>query len=106
MSSEDWARFLDATDPALRRGRSIFRRLPSPPRCKLCFAPFAGIGRPLMALLGKVPWERNPKVCRSCASWLERKGRGGAEVAATLLFADVRGSTSLARRCPRRPTPR
>ena len=55
-----WERFLSGTDPLLRLGRSLFRYLPSPPRCKLCLAPFAGPGRPLMRLIGKTPWERNP----------------------------------------------
>jgi adenylate cyclase len=97
-NTQEWERFLSGTDPLLRLGRSVFRHLPSPPRCKLCLAPFAGIGRPLMALIGKVPWERNPRVCRFCAAWLRRKGPGGAEVDATLVFADVRGSTALAER--------
>ena len=33
-----WERFLSGTDPLLRLGRSLFRYLPSPPRCKLCLA--------------------------------------------------------------------
>lgn len=95
-STAAWERFLCGTDPLLRLGRSVFRYVPSPPRCKLCLAPFAGFGRPLMTLIGKAPWARNPRMCRFCASWLRRKGPGGAEVDVTLVFADVRGSTSLA----------
>jgi adenylate cyclase len=96
--SRQWERLLNGTDPVLRLGRGVFRFLPRPPRCKLCLAPFAGPGRPLMRLIGKTPWERNPNVCRLCASWLQRKGAGGAEVELSLVFADVRGSTTLAER--------
>jgi adenylate cyclase len=99
-NTRDWERFLSGTDPLLRLGRSLFRYLPSPPRCKLCLAPFAGVGRPLMRLIGKTPWERNPNICRFCASWLRRKGPGGAEMDATLIFADVRDSTALAEKMP------
>ncbi len=50
-----------------------------------------------MRLIGKGPWERNPRVCKFCGNWgLAKMGRGGAEVELTLLFADVRGSTTLA----------
>ncbi len=96
--SESWEQFLLGTDPQLRFGRSILRHIPSSPRCKLCLAPFAGIGRPLMRLIDKSPWDRNPRVCRYCAKWLHKKGPGGADVPAALVFADVRGSTALAER--------
>ncbi len=94
--NQEWARFLEGTDPLLRLGRSIFRHLPSPPRCKLCNAPFSGPFTPLMRAIGKRPWNRNPQLCQFCATWLMRRGPGGAEITLTLLFADVRGSTSLA----------
>lgn len=91
-----WEGILLGTDPILRRGRAIFRYLPSPPRCKMCHAPFRGIGAPLMRLLGKSPWKRNPRICGFCGRWALKKGPGGAEVPLSLLFADVRGSTTLA----------
>jgi len=47
-----------------------------------------------MRLIGKKPWPKNPKYCGSCLSGLN-KHRGGAEIECTLLFADVRGSTSI-----------
>ena len=53
-----------------------------------------------MRLIGKTPWERNPNICRFCADWLRRKGPGGAEMNATLVFADVRDSTALAEKMP------
>ncbi len=97
-----WTSFLEGRDPLLRFGRSVFRLLPSPPRCKLCHAPFKGAAAPLMRLIGKAPWKRNPRICRFCASWLVRKGSGGAEVEVAIVFADVRGSTTLAEQMPAR----
>lgn len=94
--NETWRGILLGTDPLLRRGRAIFRLLPSPPRCKMCHAPFGGIGSVVMRLLGKTPWKRNPRICGFCGRWALRKGPGGAEVPLSLLFADVRGSTPIA----------
>jgi adenylate cyclase len=76
-------------------GRELFGHLPEDPRCKLCSAPFAGPFTPVMRVLGKTPWPRNPKYCGSCLTNL-MKHRGGAEIEASLLFADVRDSTTLA----------
>jgi len=79
LVNERWRGLLEGSDPMLRFGRSVFRLLPSPPRCKLCYAPFSGPGAPLMRLLGKQPWSRNPQICRFCVNWLERRGPGGVE---------------------------
>ncbi|MCZ6774910.1 MAG: adenylate/guanylate cyclase domain-containing protein [Ignavibacteria bacterium] len=96
QTTKEWEQFLAGTLPGLRLGRSVFRLIPQAPRCKLCNAPFAGVGGRLMRLIGKVPWERNPRVCKFCGNWLLKKGPAGAEAELTLLFADVRGSTALA----------
>jgi adenylate cyclase len=48
-----------------------------------------------MRVVGKGPWPRNPKYCRSCFKNLESR-RGGLEIECSLLFADVRGSTAVA----------
>jgi adenylate cyclase len=48
-----------------------------------------------MPLLGHGHWAKNPKYCAGCFRML-RKNHGGAEVECSLLFADVRGSTSMA----------
>jgi adenylate cyclase len=100
-SEEDWKQILSGAHPGYRWGRNLFRRLPSTPRCKLCAAPFAGSGGRVMRLIGKKPWPKNPKYCGSCLSELN-KHHGGAEIECTLLFADVRGSTSMAEQM--RPT--
>jgi adenylate cyclase len=78
--------------------RPLFKHLPSAPRCKLCAAPFAGVGGFILRPAGYRPWEKNPSLCRRCITTLENQGAGGAEVECSLLFADVRGSTGLAER--------
>jgi adenylate cyclase len=48
-----------------------------------------------MRLIGKRRAEQNPNLCRMCYTFLSRH-HGGAEIDATMLFADIRGSTTLA----------
>jgi adenylate cyclase len=48
-----------------------------------------------MRLIGKQPSNSNPHICNACFANLQRH-HGGAEVDMSLLFADVRGSTTLA----------
>jgi adenylate cyclase len=50
-----------------------------------------------MPLLGHARWAKNPKYCAGCFRVL-RQNHGGAEIECSLLFADVRGSTTLAER--------
>ena len=94
-SDEYWRRFLTEGDPLERAGRRFFRWLPHGPRCGLCLAPFAGPGAPLMRAIGKRPSTQSPTVCTSCFTHL-RDHRGGAEIEMSLLFADIRGSTTIA----------
>jgi adenylate cyclase len=94
--NRDWARFLNGDELLLKFGQAMFRTLPSPPRCALCYAPFNGPLKWPLKLMMKDPWPRNPSICRFCGDWLRKKGPGGADVELTLLFADIRGSTRLA----------
>ena len=80
-------------------GRQVLRRIPADPRCRMCASPFAGPGAPLMRLIGKRQSESNPNWCTTCTDFLA-KHNGGAEVTSAMLFADVRGSTTLAERMP------
>jgi adenylate cyclase len=75
----------------------VFVTLPSPPRCEFCAVPFAGPVAPLLKLVGKGPWARNPRYCFACCSKLIRN-KGGVELELSFLFADVRGSTPLGER--------
>jgi adenylate cyclase len=90
-----WRDYLTRGSSAEHYGRLLFKRIPSDPRCRLCAAPFAGVGAPVMRLLGKQRSNSNPHMCNACFVNLERH-HGGAEVDGSLLFADIRGSTALA----------
>jgi len=90
----EWREVLLGRNPEFRL-RKLLRHIPSQPRCKLCAAPFRGAGRPLMRMIGRAPWPKNPKYCECCFRTLTEM-HGGAEINCSLLFADVRGSTALA----------
>jgi adenylate cyclase len=96
--SEDyWRDYLEKGEPYIRVARKMITAIPSDPRCRLCTAPFAGLGAPLMRVIGRTPSLANPHLCTACQNALI-KNHGGAEVNGTMLFADVRGSTALAER--------
>jgi adenylate cyclase len=107
---EEWSAFLAGTHPHLH-DRSALRFIPSSPRCKLCEAPFRAPGALVLRPFGFSPWEKNPRICgrcfknidsaaRRCPSGPEQEQVKGGEVEISLLFADVRGSSKLARRMP------
>lgn len=83
-----------------KRGRKIFARLPANPRCRACNAPFAGVGGGLVRiLLNKRQSTMDPRYCNACTDFM-RQHPGGAEIPISMLFADVRGSTTLAENLP------
>lgn len=94
-ADEYWRKVLTGEDRGLGTVSRLFRSIPSPPRCKLCQAPFKGPVAPLFRLAGFRRWALNQQLCRFCVKDLD-KHKGGAEVPVSLLFADVRGSTTLA----------
>jgi adenylate cyclase len=94
-SADDRWRAMLVDPSPYRRGRRFFGRIPSSPRCKLCAAPFKGPGGLIMPLLGHGRWPHNPKYCAGCFRIISTS-HGGAEIECSLLFADVRGSTTLA----------
>src|SRR5947209_17721809 len=73
--------------------KSKWAFLPSSPRCLGCHEPFGGVGGRVMALMGHSRSRKNPMVCNHCEAILPV---GGAEVDIGVLFADLRGSTTLA----------
>ena len=69
--------------------------IPSDPRCMWCSAPFRGFGAPFMRAIGKDKSKYNPNFCAECEHFV-REYNAGTEVDLSLLFADIRGSTTLA----------
>lgn len=76
--------------------RRAFLHVPSAPHCKLCGAPFKGVGGFIFRPFGFRPWEKNPSLCNVCMTHIQKLPASGAEIECTLLFADVRSSTGLA----------
>jgi len=60
---ERWHRILVEGHPKMTWAHRIFRHLPSPPRCKVCFNPFGGIGGKIAGLAGFRPSRKNPRIC-------------------------------------------
>ncbi len=94
---EEWRALLTGEHKGVLALRRAFASVPSPPNCKMCHAPFGGLGG---LVLGPWfgPWERNAQLCKNCMRGLTKQGVGGAEVELSLLFADIRGSTGLGER--------
>ncbi|MGZ4728076.1 MAG: adenylate/guanylate cyclase domain-containing protein [Acidimicrobiales bacterium] len=88
----DWrALLVDGYEP-LKKAQRVFRLLPHEPRCKLCQTPFGGMGGKLVGLMGRRPSRKSPNLCQPC---FERLPSGGIEIDIGLVFADVRGSTTM-----------
>ena len=93
---EFWREFLEQGGDTWKGvGRRVLKLIPSDPRCRMCASPFSGPGAPLMRMIGKRPSEANPNWCTSCFDFMA-KHHGGAETEGAMLFADIRGSTTLA----------
>src|SRR5687768_7368478 len=77
--------------------RRIMKLLPTDPRCKVCNAPFSGIGsamvRPFGFGAGRSSF--NHSLCNRCEK-IVKKHQVGIELQLTMLFADVRDSTTMA----------
>jgi adenylate cyclase len=93
--SDEWRTILLEGHASLVRARHLFRYVPSAPRCKVCNNPFGGLGGRLLGLAGFRRSRKNPSLCSRCCDSLPA---GGAEVDIAVLFADVRGSTTLGER--------
>lgn len=93
--SAEWQKILTQGHGQLVHARRLFRYLPSDPRCKVCNNPFGGVGGRLAGMAGFKPSRKNPNLCSRCC---DRLPVGGAEVDVAVLFADIRGSTTLGER--------
>lgn len=79
-----------------KRYRKIFRMFNSNIKCKWCNLPFDHPASPLIhRVFRKKPSQFNPRFCNICDDFA-RKYQGGAEIEIAMVFADIRGSTSLA----------
>jgi adenylate cyclase len=92
-----WRKLLNEGDPMTRYFRYIHSLTPSNPRCLSCYTPFGGIGGALgrMGLFYSRQSTKNPRYCTVCDAFYT-KYPGGAEIELTMLFVDVRGSTTIA----------
>jgi adenylate cyclase len=90
-----WRQMLTGDYPRLHSMRRMWGALPSPPRCKLCNAPFRGPGGVLMRAIAYGPSPLNRRLCKWCIRSVT-KYPGGAEIDISVLIADVRGSTGIA----------
>jgi adenylate cyclase len=78
------------------RGRRLFGILPSDPRCTGCMAPFEGYGGKVFRNVFNIKRSTmNPLLCNRCDKMV-RQLEYGAETEMGMLFADMRGSTTLA----------
>jgi adenylate cyclase len=109
-AEEEWKELLSGAHAAESQ-RSPLRFIPSNPRCKLCRAPFRAPGGLLLRPFGFKPWAKNPNICGRCFSEMDKHAKrcpspmdgeavAGAEVELSMLFADVRGSSKIAREMP------
>ena len=93
LTEQDWYKFLTEGETLPRHLHHLMGLLPSSPRCKLCNSPFKGWGGFVMHLMGRDQSRYNPRYCEKCDRF---EHPGGAVIELTMLFADVRGSTTLA----------
>src|SRR5262245_41579004 len=97
-TEEDFRQILAGEKPGFDRSRRFLERIPSPPRCKLCSAPFAGPGGSVLRHFGYRRFAGNPQLCENCIRGYSNREIRGAEITLSLLFADIRGSTALGER--------
>jgi adenylate cyclase len=92
LKPEDWEVMWRLHEYGFNRAVNwLFFSLPRSPRCGVCGAPFAGVGRWLAGPLGYRPSRKNPTVCATC---VELAPPGGMKMTTGILFADLRGFTA------------
>ncbi len=92
LKPEDWEVIWRLHEYGFNRAVNwLFFALPRSPRCGVCGAPFAGLGRWVAGPLGYKPSRKNPTVCATC---VELAPPGGMKMPTGILFADLRGFTA------------
>jgi adenylate cyclase len=94
-NEEVWRGMVSGSGAVLAKVRRRNKRIPGTPRCKQCYLPLGGPVAWALKLRGIGASEGNPNFCNNCEVFI-RSHPGGVEVEMTFLFADVRGSTSMA----------
>lgn len=96
-NEEFWRELFEKGNPLHHGARTLFRAIPTDPRCMFCHSPFEGVGGRLMPVIGRDRSREDPRLCNACI----KEGQqypGGAQVDLATLFADMRGSTPTAER--------
>ena len=76
--------------------RPLIKQIPRSPRCRICYLPFSGIGGYLTKTFLRVePSTLNPHLCNLCERFATQY-HGGVELEISIMFVDVRGSTTMA----------
>lgn len=93
-NTELWYTVFAEGHPVLATKQRRYSMLPGSPRCKLCEAPFGGVGGWLMRRTGLHVSNRNPHYCNKCDGFLGAFP-GGAEVPMAMMMIDIRNSVEL-----------
>ncbi|HET7471794.1 MAG TPA: adenylate/guanylate cyclase domain-containing protein [Candidatus Limnocylindrales bacterium] len=93
--TDTWRARLIGDDHSIASMRRMWRHVPHGPRCKVCAAPFEGIGGVATRLFQHGRSTANPAMCGMCFRHLADHP-GGAEIDVSIVFADIRGSTGIA----------
>jgi adenylate cyclase len=76
FTPEEVRALLTGESPGLAKQRRAFRRIPSDPRCKLCAAPFGGLGGVIFKQAG-YKQSLNPALCTKCITELRKRHMTG-----------------------------
>jgi adenylate cyclase len=92
-NEELWRTIFQDGHPALTKQQWLHHLMPTEPRCRLCYSPFAGLGGWWQKTFRhRAPSSRNPHYCAACDEFINQFP-GGANVDLSMLFIDIRQST-------------
>ena len=97
FTREEVRAVLTGESTGLASQRRVFRRIPSSPRCKICPAPFGGLGGLVFRRAGFRQSPGNPALCGRCIATLRKRQMTGVEIPITLHLerrtVEIRGRT-------------